>query len=351
MSDKAMDWNGMTLPELTEALTGLGESAFRARQVFDWLQAKGAQSFGEMSNLPKGLRESLAQTQTLGQAEIVKREESASDGTIKYLYRLRDDNLIEGVLMRYGYGNALCVSTQVGCRMGCTFCASTLEGRVRDLSAGEMMAQVHAAQRDTGERVSSLVLMGSGEPLDNFDNTLRFVELLSDPKGLNLGQRHITLSTCGLTDRIRELAARYLQITLAVSLHAPNDELRREMMPVARAYPLPELLAACKEYGDVTHRRVTFEYALVAGKNDSRACAIELAGRLHHMLCHVNLIPVNPVEERGLLASPAAAVEAFAQTLRERGIETTIRRKLGSDVNAACGQLRRRTLAAQKEER
>ena len=337
---RKQDVKSMTLEELEVLLGDLGEPKFRAKQIFDWLHQKQVDEFSAMTNLSKSLREKLEAKCKISKLEVVQKQES-KDGTTKYLFALENDKLMESVLMRYGYGNAVCVSTQVGCRMGCKFCASTLDGVEGNLTAGEMLSQVYQIQKDIGERVGSVVLMGSGEPLDNYDNTVRFIRLLNDPKGQALGQRHITLSTCGLIERIHQLQEENLQITLAVSLHAPNDEIRNEIMPISRKNHMEELLLVCKQYGDFTKRRVTFEYALIRGVNDMPSCAEELAGRLHNMLCHVNLIPVNDVKERNFYRSSEETIETFAQILRSHGIETTVRRKLGSDINAACGQLRK----------
>ena len=266
---------------------------------------------------------------------------SQKDGTRKYLFALENGSVIESVLMKYEYGNTVCISTQAGCRMGCQFCASTLDGVERSLTAGEMLSQVYEIQKDCGERVSGVVLMGSGEPLDNYENVLKFLRLINDRKGQNMGQRHITLSTCGLIDKIYELAEENLQITLAVSLHAPNDGIRNSIMPISRANPMDTLLSACRAYAEKTKRRITFEYAMMQGVNDSDACARELAGRLRHMLCHVNLIPVNDVKERAFVKSSDERVRRFAAILQDNSVETTVRRRLGSDIDAACGQLRR----------
>lgn len=335
------DLRSMDGTELEHFITEMGEPKFRAKQIFDWIHAKQADSFAEMTNLSKTLRERLEETAGLPRTETVRRLVSQKDGTRKYLFALENGSVIESVLMKYEYGNTVCISTQAGCRMGCRFCASTLEGVERSLTAGEMLSQVYRIQKDCGERITGVVLMGSGEPLDNYGNVLKFLRLINDPKGQNMGQRHITLSTCGLVDKIYELAEEELQITLAVSLHAPNDGIRNKIMPVSRANPMDALLAACRAYADRTKRRITFEYAMMQGVNDSDACARELAGRLRHMLCHVNLIPVNDVKERDFVKSPDEQVRRFAAILQENGVETTVRRRLGSDIDAACGQLRR----------
>lgn len=294
-----------------------------------------------MSDLPAALRAQLEQTAALNFAKIQKRLVSRMDNTVKYLYIYRDGQCVEGVRMLYKHGASLCVSTQAGCRMGCSFCASTLAGLARNLTPYEMLSQVYAAEADSGARIDSLVLMGIGEPLDNYDNVLQFLRMLSDERGHNLSLRHVSLSTCGLVDGIDRLAGERLQLTLSVSLHAPNDALRRQLMPVARRWSVDQLLAACRRYIEATGRRISFEYALVDGVNDSPDCAEELAGRLRGMLCHVNLIPVNAVPERGFTGSDRRRVEQFLQVLEQRHIPTTVRRRLGSDINAACGQLRR----------
>ena len=335
------DLKSMDLQEMEAFLVGLGEPKFRAKQLFDWVHAKQVDSFAEMTNLSKALREKLEREAKLGGVEIVKRLVSQEDGTRKYLFALENGSVIESVLMKYEHGNTVCISTQAGCRMGCKFCASTLDGVERSLTAGEMLSQVYAIQKDCGERIHGVVLMGSGEPLDNYKNVLKFLRLINDPKGQNMGQRHITLSTCGLVDKIYDLAEEGLQITLAVSLHAPNDEIRTQTMPIAKAYDMDSLLAACRAYAERTKRRITFEYAMIHGLNDSDENAWELAGRLRHSLCHVNLIPVNPVKERAYERSGEDRIRRFADILEKNGIETTVRRRLGSDIAAACGQLRR----------
>lgn len=335
------DLKSMSLEELQIFMGEIGEAKFRAKQVFEWLHKKQVSSFDEMTNLSKSLREKLNETGKISFAHAVEKYVSKQDNTTKYLFALENDNIIESVLMIYSYGNAVCISTQVGCRMGCTFCASTLDGVERNLTAGEMLSQIYEIQKDTGERVSSVVLMGSGEPLDNYDNVLKFIRLANDKNGLNLGQRHITLSTCGLIEKMYLLADESLQITLAVSLHAPNDEIRNRIMPISKKNDYERLIEACKYYSDTTKRRITFEYAMISGVNDSIDCARELSERLRNMLCHINLIPVNDVKERNYKKSSSETVESFAEFLNSRGIETTVRRKLGSDINAACGQLRK----------
>lgn len=335
------DLKSMSLEELQMFMGSIGEAKFRAKQIFEWLHKKQAGDFEEMTNISKNLREKLSNEAKISYVKILEKHVSKQDNTTKYLFALENDNIIESVLMRYNYGNAVCISTQVGCRMGCTFCASTLDGVERNLTAGEMLSQIYEIQKDTGERVSSVVLMGSGEPLDNYDNVLKFIRLLNDKNGLNIGQRHITLSTCGIIEKMYRLADEGLQITLAVSLHAPNDEIRNRIMPISKKNDMERLLEACKYYSDTTKRRITFEYAMIHGVNDSIECARELSEKLRNMLCHVNLIPVNDVKERNYKKSSGETVEKFAEFLNSKGIETTVRRKLGSDINAACGQLRK----------
>ena len=336
-----MNLKSMTLPELTEAMKALGQPAFRAKQVYTWLH-RGARSYDEMSNLPKGLREDLAERYPFTAPQVVRKQESARDGTIKYLWRLSDGNCVETVLMRYHYGNTVCISSEVGCRMGCAFCASTLGGLVRRLEPSEMVDQVLFTQLDSGLPVSHIVLMGIGEPLDNFDNVMRFLELINSPEGMNISMRHISLSTCGLVPKIDALAERKLQITLSVSLHAPNDEIRSRIMPVNRAYPTEELLQACRRYYDATNRRISFEYAMIDGVNDSVENARELLRRLKGLPAHFNLIPLNHVEESPLKPSTRQAVARFQQTLEAGGVTATVRRTLGGDIDASCGQLRRK---------
>ena len=345
-----IDIKSMNITELEDLLKELGEPKFRAKQIFDWLHAKQVDSFEEMTNLSKGLREKLTETASINGVEIVRKLVSQMDGTRKYLFALSDGAIIESVLMKYEHGNTVCISTQVGCRMGCKFCASTLDGVERGLTAGEMLSQIYAIQKDCGERVHGTVLMGSGEPLDNYDNVVKFLRLINDPKGQNMGQRHITLSTCGLVDKMYDLAEEDLQITLAVSLHAPNDGIRTQTMPIAKVYSMDKLLQACRDYADKTKRRITFEYALIHGVNDGDEHAWELVKKLRDMLCHVNLIPVNDVKERNYVKSTADRVKRFAGILNDNGVETTVRRKLGSDIDAACGQLRRSHMKKQTEE-
>ena len=331
----------MTQPELTAVIKELRQPAFRGKQVYSWLH-KGVRSYDEMTNLPKGLRDTLAERYPICPPEVVRRQESKKDGTIKYLWRLSDGNCVETVLMRYHYGNTVCISTEVGCRMGCAFCASTLGGLVRRLEPFEMLDQVLFTQVDSGLPVSHIVLMGIGEPLDNFDNVMRFLELVNSADGMNISMRHISLSTCGLVPKIDELAKRKLQLTLSVSLHAPNDEIRNQIMPVNRAYPSEELLAACRRYYEATSRRISFEYAMIDGVNDSEADARELLRRMKGLPAHFNLIPLNYVEESPLKPSSREAVARFQKILEDGGIPATVRRTLGGDIDASCGQLRRK---------
>ncbi len=336
-----MNIKSMTLPELTETVKALGQPAFRGKQIYTWLH-KGARSYEEMTNLPKSLRDALAEQYPIYAPKPVRKQESARDGTIKYLWELSDGNCVETVLMRYHYGNTVCISTEVGCPMGCAFCASTLGGLVRRLEPCEMLDQVLFTQIDSGLPVNHIVLMGIGEPLDNFDNVMRFLELVNSEDGMNISMRHISLSTCGLVPKIDELAKRKLQISLAISLHGPNDEIRDKIMPVNRAYPIDELLAACRRYYEATSRRLHFEYAMIDGVNDRICDAKELLRRMKGLPAHFNLIPLNHVEESPLKPSSKAAVAAFQKCLEEGGITATVRRTLGGDIDASCGQLRRK---------
>ena len=331
----------MTSAEIGAVLKELGQPAFRAKQVFSWLH-KGVRSYEEMSNLPKALREALAEKYPLHIPQVVRKQESQRDGTIKYLWELSDGNCVETVLMRYHYGNTVCISTEVGCRMGCAFCASTLGGLVRKLEPYEILDQVLFTQIDSGLPISHIVLMGIGEPLDNFDNVMRFLELVNHPDGMNISMRHISLSTCGLVPMIDKLAEWKLQISLAISLHGPNDEIRNKIMPVNKAYPIAELMAACRRYYDATSRRIHFEYAMINGLNDREADAKELLKLLKGLPAHVNMIPLNHVEESPLKPSTKAAVAAFQQILEKGGVTATVRRTLGGDIDASCGQLRRK---------
>ena len=330
-----------TISEMEALFKEMGQPKFRAKQVYTWLH-KGVRSYDEMTNLPKGLRDVLAEKYPIHAPEVVRKQESKKDGTIKYLWRLHDGNCVETVLMRYHYGNTVCISTEVGCRMGCAFCASTIGGLVRKLEPYEMLDEVLFTQVDSGLPISHIVLMGIGEPLDNFDHVMRFLELVNSPDGMNISMRHISLSTCGLVPKIDELAKRKLQLTLSVSLHAPNDAVRNRIMPVNKAYPSEELLQACRRYYEATSRRISFEYAMIDGINDSEADARELLRRLKGLPAHFNLIPLNHVEESPLKPSSRAAVAKFQKILEEGGVPATVRRTLGGDIDASCGQLRRK---------
>ena len=331
----------MTQQEIGAVLKELGQPAFRAKQVFSWLH-KGVRSYEEMSNLPKALRDTLAEKYPLNTPKVVRKQESKKDGTIKYLWQLSDGNCVETVLMRYHYGNTVCISTEVGCRMGCAFCASTIGGLVRKLEPYEILDQVLFTQVDSGQPISHIVLMGIGEPLDNFDNVMRFLELVNHPDGMNISMRHISLSTCGLVPMIDKLAEKKLQLSLAISLHGPNDEIRNKIMPVNKAYPIDELLAACHRYYAATSRRIHFEYAMIDGLNDRECDAKELLRRLKGLQTHVNMIPLNHVEESPLKPSSRQAVQRFQKILEDGGIPATVRRTLGGDIDASCGQLRRK---------
>ena len=344
-------WDGfsLTCKMWQERMKAMGEPAFRGRQIFEWLHDKQVFSYQQMSNLPRTLRERLAAEMPLRPIKKSLVQHSAKDGTRKYLMRLADGESIETVYMRYHYGASLCISSEVGCKMGCRFCASTLSGKVRDLMPGEMVQQIYLAEQDIGEKITHVVVMGCGEPFDNYEALCTFLELIHDPAGHGMSLRNITVSTCGLVDRIRDFARLDLGVTLAVSLHAPNDEIRKKLMPIAQKTPMDLLLQACREYTEITHRRVTFEYALARGINDEALHAEELADRLSGMLCHVNLIPVNPVTERNLAPSLDARVRDFLKVLQKRHIPVTLRREMGRDIDAACGQLRRR--AKEQEEK
>lgn len=338
------DLRSLTYEKLCGEVKNMGLPAFRAKQIYEWLHQKRAASYDEMTNLPAALRERLKAEYPLADVIIERKLVSKIDGTVKYLFRLGDGEHVEGVRMAYKRGGSLCISTQCGCRMGCTFCASTLTGLCRNLTPSEMLCEVYLAAKDaeeSGEKIASMVLMGIGEPLDNFDNVMDFLTIVTSEQGFNLGMRHISLSTCGLVDKIYKLAERKLQLTLSVSLHAPNDEIRRRTMPIARRYPIEELINACKDYFDTTGRRISFEYALIDGVNDKPEHAMELIALLKGMGAHVNLIPVNRVNETGYRRGKRESVEAFCKLLNDNGQNATVRRELGSDINAACGQLRR----------
>ena len=338
------DIKSMTQEEITDALRAMGEPAFRGKQVFSWLH-KGATDFAEMNNLSKPLREKLGKEFTITAPTVARKQVSRLDGTVKYLWELRDGNCIETVLMSYHHGNTVCISSQVGCRMGCKFCASTIAGKARDLTPSEMLDQVLFTQLDSGKDISNIVLMGIGEPLDNFDTVLRFLELVNSPEGLNIGMRHISLSTCGLTEKIDKLADYQLQLTLSVSLHAPDDETRSRIMPVNRGVGVEQLFAACRRYFEKTGRRISYEYAMIDGVNDADWQADLLARHLKGTPGHVNLIPLNHVEESPL--KPSRRVAAFQKRLESHGVTATVRRKLGGDIDASCGQLRRKQIQGQ----
>lgn len=334
------DIRALTIEELTSEITQMGFPQFRAKQIYSWIQEKCVSSFDEMTNIPLNLRTALSEKFSFFGCKINTKLVSQIDGTVKYLFELYDGEFVESVVMKYKYGYSICVSSQVGCKMGCTFCASAIGGFVRQLSAGEMLSEVFTAQKDLGVKINHLVLMGTGEPLDNFDNVMRFIELLTDEKGQNMSIRHISLSTCGIVPKIYELADKKLGLTLSVSLHAPNDEIRSRSMPVNSRYNIDELLTACRYYENTTGRRISFEYAMIKGLNDSDSAAKELASRLKGTLCHVNLIPVNNVRERNYEKSTQDRQNRFVSILEESGITATVRRTLGSDINASCGQLR-----------
>ncbi|MCR4599199.1 MAG: 23S rRNA (adenine(2503)-C(2))-methyltransferase RlmN [Acetatifactor sp.] len=348
-TEEKLDIKSLTLPELTEVLTGMGEKAFRAKQLYQWMHEKLATGYEEMTNLPASLRETLKERFWYASLDIVQVQESKIDGTRKYLFALRDGNVVESVWMQYKHGNSVCISSQVGCRMGCRFCASTLDGLERNLTPSEMLEQIYAITRHTGQRVSNVVVMGTGEPLDNYDNLLQFLHLLTDENGLNISQRNVTVSTCGLVPQMKRLAKEKLQITLALSLHASNDEKRKALMPIANRYTIRELMETCEEYFQATGRRITFEYSLVGGVNDTDEDAAELSKLAAPLCCHVNLIPVNPIKERDFVSSEAKRVLAFKNKLERNKINVTIRREMGRDIDGACGQLRRKHVEAKRE--
>lgn len=338
----SLDILSMTLEELSEEFSALKIQKFRAKQVYEWLHKHLVSSYDEMSNLPKNLREELTERFPLYNCSISRKQVSKLDGTVKYLFEMHDGDFVESVVMKYKYGYTICVSSQVGCKMGCAFCASTLGGFKRSLFPGEILSQLYTAQRDLGERISHIVLMGMGEPLDNYDNVMRFLELITDEKGLNLSMRNISLSTCGIVPKIHELLDKHMQLTLSISLHAPSDELRSRIMPINKRYSVDELIKVCRKYAAETSRRISFEYAMLSGVNDSDECALLLASKLKGMLCHVNLIPVNEVAESPFKPSSHERVERFVDILSKNGINATVRRKLGSDIDASCGQLRQK---------
>lgn len=341
------DIKSLTLEELTQEIKGLGEPAFRAKQLYEWMHVRMAGDYDDMSNIPKALKEKCREHFEYTSLKQVRMQESALDGTRKFLFGLADGNVIESVWMEYRFGVSVCISSQVGCRMGCRFCASTLDGLERNLRPSEMLDQIYAMSRILGKKVSRVVVMGSGEPMDNYDNLLRFIQLLTDENGLNMGQRNLTVSTCGIVPRIRQLAEQHLQINLALSLHASNDAKRKQLMPIANEYSLTEVMDACRCYFDQTGRQLTFEYALVGGVNDTEEDAAELIRLLKDLNCIVNLIPVNPIKERNYTETGHSQVVAFKNKLEKSRINVTIRREMGRDIDGACGQLRRRHLNEQ----
>ena len=343
-----IDIKSLRLDPLKEEFLRMGEKAFRAKQTYEWMHQKLAGSFDEMTNLSKEFREKCKKMYEYTSLEIVRVQESKLDGTRKFLFRLRDGNVVESVWMKYKHGNSVCISSQVGCRMGCRFCASTLDGLERNLMPSEMLDQIYAISRYTGERVSNVVIMGSGEPMDNYDNFLQFVKLLTDENGLHISARNVTVSTCGLVPQMRMLAKEHLQITLALSLHATTDEKRRKLMPIAYKYTIAEIRDACKFYFEQTGRRITFEYSLVGGVNDTQEDADELVALARPLNCHINLIPVNPIKERDYVQSDDHHIQAFKNKLEKNHIQVTIRREMGRDIDGACGQLRRSFIQNEK---
>ncbi|MCR5684652.1 MAG: 23S rRNA (adenine(2503)-C(2))-methyltransferase RlmN [Lachnospiraceae bacterium] len=339
------DLKSLSYEELLKNITDLNEPGYRAEQIFGWLHKKMVSGFDEMLNVPASLRNRMKESFSFTGLTIADVLESKKDGTKKFLFRLEDGNVIESVFMRYEHGCSVCISSQVGCAMGCRFCASGIGGKVRDLKAGEMLEQIYHISKNENERISNVVVMGTGEPFDNFDNFCRFYELLTDKRGLGLSGRNVTVSTCGIVEKIYELAEKGYPLTLAISLHAPNDELRRSMMPIARKYSISDIIKACDDYFAVTGRRVTYEYSLAEGVNDTPECADELSGLLAGKNCHVNLIPVNPVEGKGFERADIRRITAFKNILEKNGINATIRRGMGGDIDAACGQLRRKYIS------
>ena len=344
------DLKSLNLEQLTEELLSIGEKKFRAKQVYSWIHEKLVDSFDEMTNLSKDLREKLKNNYTLNSLDAVAVQTSKIDGTQKYLFRLHDGHVVESVLMRYHHGNSVCISSQVGCLMGCRFCASTIGGKVRDLAPSEMLGQIYKIQKLSEERVHNVVVMGTGEPLDNYDNLVQFIKMLTDENGLNISQRNLTVSTCGIVPKIRQLAEEKFQMTLALSLHATTQEKRKQLMPIANKYDLKEVLDACHYYYEQTGRRVTFEYSLVGGVNDTKQDAEELTKLIGKFPCHVNLIPVNPIKERDFVQPNKQECQAFRNKLEKNGINATIRREMGRDIDGACGQLRKSYLDQEKGE-
>lgn len=344
-----IDIKSLYLDELKEELKKFSFPSFKSQQIFEWLHKKGVSSFEQMTNISKAHRELLENEYEIKTCSVEKKSISKLDGTVKYLFKLNDGELIESVLMKYKYGYSLCVSTQVGCRMGCKFCASTLNGVVRNLTASEILCQIHSAQNDENIRVSHIVLMGMGEPLDNYDNVIRFLELVGDENGTNLSMRNISLSTCGVVPKIYELMEKRYQLTLSVSLHAPFDTLRSSIMPINNKYHIEELIKACRDYVKVTNRRISFEYSMISGLNDTDECASELSKLLKGMLCHINLIPINNVRENNFEKSDKLRIEKFKSNLEKNGLNVTVRRSLGGDIDASCGQLRNNHLKGRDE--
>lgn len=344
------DIKSLNLSELEDIVEQLGEKKFRAKQIYQWIHQKLIREFDEMGNVPKQLKEQLQATMPYYTIKELDRLVSNIDGTSKFIFELHDGSIIESVLMKYKHGNSVCISSQVGCRMGCRFCASTLDGLSRNLLPSEMLDQIYYIQRETGERVSNIVLMGTGEPFDNFDNVMKFLELITTPNGLNISQRNITISTCGIVPKIRTFADRKMQCNLAISLHSPTDEMRRELMPIANTYTIDEIIEACQYFFQQTGRRLTFEYSLVLGVNDKEEHAKLLVKRLRHLNCHINLIPVNPIKERDYKQSTNDSIQSFKNLLEKNHINVTIRREMGRDIQAACGQLRRTYMKQQKIE-
>ncbi len=336
-----LDIKSFTLEELKKEMTSIGVQAFRAKQIYTWLHVRRVYSFSEMTDLSLSLRETLEERYYINKFEIKRKLVSKIDSTVKYLFELIDGECIESVVMRYNHGNTICISSQVGCRMGCKFCASTIGGKVRDLTPSEMLDQINTAEQDLNEHINNIVIMGIGEPLDNFDNVMDFLTILSSKEGYNKSLRHLSLSTCGVCDKIDALADKKLQLTLSISLHAPNDEIRNAIMPINNKWNVDELIETCKRYIKTTGRRISFEYTMIHGVNDSDDCARQLANLLKGMICHVNLIPVNEVSETSFIKSEKARIANFSNILESKGITTTVRRKLGADIEAACGQLRR----------
>jgi len=341
-TEEKKDILSLNMTELTEYMDQAGEKKYRAKQIYEWLHKKLASDYAEMTNIPKSLREKMSSEYCIYPLDILEKVVSPKDGTAKYLLAAKDGGVIESVAMNHNYGMSVCISSQIGCRMGCSFCASTLAGLERGLTASEMLSQIYLIQKDTGKRVDNIVVMGIGEPFDNYEELIRFLDMISDGNGLNISRRSITVSTCGLVEKIYRFADESSGVTLAVSLHAPNDDIRRSIMPVANRYSISEIMEACRYFIGVTGRRVTFEYSMIQDVNDSKACAGELATLLKGMLCHVNLIPLNDVTERKYRRSEAAGISVFQNILQKYGINATIRKGMGSDIDAACGQLRKK---------